>query len=308
MKPHGIMFHHFHGGLHPAGQGSITSEDLENLLKWLRRRHRLLNASDFYDAALAGNLSERDICLTFDDSLLSQYELAAPVLADEDVTAFYFVYSSAFTDNPDMLEVFRYFRSTQYEDFDGFCEDFMTQAELMFGHKVRTGLVGFKPEMYLKEYSFYSDNDRLFRYVRDHVLTSIEYESAMRELMEKRDFRVDEALNVLFMKPSHLVSLRDGGNIVGLHSHSHPLNMDALAEPEQRYEYQTNYSFLSGVLGEPTTSMSHPCGRYSGKTLQILIDLGIRLGFRSNMKLPPDAQLLEIPRDDHSVVFKRMQS
>ena len=32
----GIMFHHFHGKNHPVGQGSISDNDLDQMIAWLK--------------------------------------------------------------------------------------------------------------------------------------------------------------------------------------------------------------------------------------------------------------------------------
>ena len=308
MKTHGIMFHHFHGGTHPVGQGSISAEDFCEMLDWLRQKYRVLDASSFYQAAVSGTLTDEDTCLTFDDSLLCQYEIAAPILADEGLTAFYFVYSSAFTDEPDKLEVYRYFRSTEYADFDGFCDEFVSQARICYPEIVTSALQGLDPDMYLAEFTFYSRNDRLFRYIRDRVLTSDQYSNVMAELMEAHHFKVREVLPMLFMDSSHLVKLANDGNVIGLHSHTHPTNMDTLGVADQRKEYQTNYDFLSSTVGQEPTSMSHPCGRYTRETLQILSDLGVRLGFRSSLSIPDAPSPLEVPREDHANILARMRS
>lgn len=308
MKSHGIMFHHFHGGMHPAGQGSISADELGDMLKWLRRNYRILDAIDFFQAALGGNLNDEDTCLTFDDSLLCQYEIAAPIIQQEGLTAFFFVYSSAFTNEPDMLEVYRYFRSTEYPDFDSFCDEFMALAHLQYERIVANALKDFDPAYFLSEFPFYSRNDKLFRYVRDSVLTKEQYSSIMAGLMELRDFQLSEALPLLFMNSSHLVKLRKDGNIVGLHSHTHPTNMDALAPGHQRDEYTANHAFLSSVVGEAPASMSHPCGRYNADTLRILNDLGVQLGFRSSLSISEAPSLLEIPREDHANILARMRA
>lgn len=305
---HGIMFHHFHGGNHPPGQGSISAEELRKMVRWLRSRYEILNAQDFYNMALARTLTEKDICLTFDDSLRCQYDIAAPVLAEEGLTAFYFCYSSAFTDHPDMLEVYRFFRSTEYPDFDSFCDEFMKVTSALYEAQIAESLRDFDPDSYLKEFPFYSTNDRIFRYVRDRILSSDQYAQIMNILIANHSFDVTEVLPRLFMSAEHLVELRDQENVIGLHSHSHPINMEALSPGDQYVQYASNHAYLQSILAEAPTSMSHPMGRYTSDTLQILSDLGVLIGFRSSLSIPRALSLLEIPREDHANVLKRMSA
>jgi hypothetical protein len=120
----GIMFHHFHGKNHPIGQGSISDNDLDQMIAWLKKDYEILNIEEFFQKALAGRLTTKETCLTLDDSLLCQYEIALPVIESHGLTALFNVYSSAFSGKPDPLEVYRYFRSVSYKNFDDFFDGF----------------------------------------------------------------------------------------------------------------------------------------------------------------------------------------
>jgi hypothetical protein len=74
---------------------------------------------------------------------------------------------------------------------------------------------------------------------------------------------------------------------------------------EQLYEYRSNFNHLTALLGEPPAAVSHPCNSYDGRTLSILNDLGIRLGFRSDMA-PGPFSLLEMPREDHAHLIQKV--
>lgn len=306
VDAHGIMFHHFHGSGHPVGQGSISADDLVRMLAYLQQRYNLLPAQDFATTALAGTLQDIDICLTFDDALLCQYEIAAPVLERAGVTAFYFVYSSVFTNSPDLLEVYRFFRSTRYEGFDDFCDNFMQNARQLYPDQLAPGLSGFDPSTYLIDCPFYSTNDRLFRYIRDRLLAKDQYNSVMNRLMEQRSFVIQEAIPLLYLRPEHLLDLQSKGNIIGLHSHSHPLSMRDLTVADQRTEYTINAQFLTDTLGESPRTVSHPMGSYNAQTLAVLRDLGVEVGFRANRSIRQASSLLEIPREDHANILSRM--
>lgn len=125
--------------------------------------------------------------------------------------------------------------------------------------------------------------------------------------MSDHGFEVERVLPLLFMSPVHLLDLRNRGNVVGLHSHTHPLDMEALPVGAQHGEYAANHAFLESVLFEAPTSMSHPMGRYNSDTLEILSDLGVLVGFRSSLRIRHAPSLLEIPREDHANVLERMR-
>ena len=72
-----VMLHHFHDGRrHLPSQGSIDAGQFAALLDYLRVHRRLLSAPEYLERALSGALTPEDTCLTVDDALLSQYEIA----------------------------------------------------------------------------------------------------------------------------------------------------------------------------------------------------------------------------------------
>ena len=91
---HGIMFHHFHDDKnHLRGQGSISKDDFVNLLKFIGKEN-ILNAEDFLNRLKEKKLKENNICLTFDDCLKCQFDIAFPVMEDLNIKAFFFIYSN----------------------------------------------------------------------------------------------------------------------------------------------------------------------------------------------------------------------
>ena len=123
MIPHGLMFHHFKDDRHKGGQGSISAEVFARLLMSIGL-DRILSASEWCSRADEGTLKQDDLCLTFDDSLLCQFDIAVPVLEHFNKTAFWFVYSSVFQGVEEPLEIYRYFRTTHYAHLDDFYDEF----------------------------------------------------------------------------------------------------------------------------------------------------------------------------------------
>ena len=124
----------------------------------------MIGAEEYISRAKNGSLQNSDVCLSFDDALKCQYDIALPILKDFNIDAFFFVYSSAFTENPDYLEIFRLFRNTIYEDLNDFYAEFLqTSAEDL------SYLQGIIINISMK-YSFPSvlraESDKWFRYLR----------------------------------------------------------------------------------------------------------------------------------------------
>ena len=305
---HSVMFHHFHDAVHAPAQGSLNADEFREMLTWLKHRFNTLSADDYASRFLSGKIDENDICISFDDALRCQYDIAVPILEELGLRAFFFVYSSAFSDDPDKLEIYRYFRTCEFSSVDEFYAiftEFVRRTdEAQYAERYRA----FKSADYLANFPFYTENDRWFRYLRDQVLGPAEYGNVMKDLMQNRNFDIEAAKSALWMTEEQLTDIHNKGHTVGLHSYSHPTQMSKLTETEQHSEYSRNYQHLSALLSpESITSMSHPCGDYGEETLKILRDLGMQIGFRSNMAIKEIKSALEIPREDHANVFKEMR-
>ena len=303
----GIMFHHFHGKNHPVGQGSISANDLDQMIAWLRKDYEILNIEEFFQKALAGKLTTKETCLTLDDSLLCQYEIALPVIESHGLTALFNVYSSAFSGTPDPLEVYRYFRSVSYKNFDDFFGDFFIMIKERFSSDYVKGMSRFSREREIYDgFPFYTENDKVFRFFRDKILGPSNYNQIMIDLMNKKKFDTSVVPTKVFMTVPQLEQLNRKGHTLGLHSDTHPTQIQSLSKEAQVREYTTNYDFLENITGTGATIVAHPCGQYSETTLEILHQLEVGVGFRSSLNIPFAKSLLEIPREDHSNILKNM--
>jgi peptidoglycan/xylan/chitin deacetylase (PgdA/CDA1 family) len=246
------------------------------------------------------------LCLTFDDNLRCQFDVALPVLRRQGITAFWFVYTSVLQGNLERLELYRLFRTLHYPAVERFYDAFFAAVFASgLGAAAAERLHGFRPADYLREFPFYSDADRSFRFVRDEVLGEPRYFEVMDGMMAARGVNPRELSRELWMDEAALRTLHGQGHVIGLHSHTHPTRLGELPAEQQRNQYATNHAILSGILGEKPTAMSHPCNSYSADTEPILRSLGIRVGFRANMAQARHG-MLEHPREDHANLLRRM--
>jgi len=303
---HSIMFHHFHNDKHLPAQGSLSSSDFSEMLDWLGNNFNLIGAKEYLNRFEKSLLTDNDICLSFDDALLCQYDIAIPILQERGIDAFFFVYSSIFSGTPDNLEVFRYFRTNNFQDIDDFYSQFFKLVEVEFGRELEQHRSKYQKLSYLNDFPFYTENDRWFRYLRDQVLGTVNYEKLMLHLMASKKFVPSEIIKDLWMSEEDLKEIAKQGHLVGLHSYSHPTQMSKLSYQEQYKQYKKNLEHLNDVVGE-VVCMSHPCGDYNDDTLKILNEMGIRIGFRSSVSETMIKGKFEIPRDDHANIYKAMQ-
>ena len=305
---HAVMFHHFHGKLHSKIQGSINQNELIEIILFLKQNYNLINANYYSEKVFENKLEKNDICLTFDDALKCQYDIAFPILEEFKLTAFFFVYSSPFFKNPDYLEIFRYFRNNCFININDFYSHFFNL--LIEDKSINYFLIKkkFNNLNYLSSFPFYTSEDRWFRYLRDLILGKEKYNEIMLKMINLKGFNIKDSCKNLWMSSDDISTLQSSGNVIGLHSFTHPTMMEKLSCKEQESEYFRNLQHLKKDLKiNNIISMSHPCGKYNKNTLHILNKLGIKIGFRSSLSIKHIKSNLEIPREDHSNILKIMR-
>lgn len=301
------MFHHFHNDFHPKSQGSIDRKQFEKILNFLEKKFNLLGAKEFSRKTIEGKLDKNDIVLSFDDALKCQFDIACPVLSERNISSFFFIYSSPFKNEPDLLEVYRYFRHTCYKKVNFFYDDFFDIVKKNNIKKYNLCLKKFNEINYLKNYKFYTNKDKWFRYLRDKYLGGSQYAKIMSHLMKENNFVKEQHYEKLWMNENDIKKLHKMGHIIGLHSYHHPTLMENKSYDDQKNEYSKNLNHLETIFGKNQIySMAHPCGSYNDDTLKVLKELNIKIGFKSNMNTKINESNLEIPRQDHANILSKL--
>lgn len=279
---HGLMFHHLHGGAHPAVQGSVSLDAFQRILD--QHQDRLLRAEDFLAWHERGEL-EDEVCVTFDDGLRSQ-ELALPVLAERGLTAFFFPYTAPLIGVVSRLELYRWVRTQQYGSVEAFYAEWRQRV-----HPETP------PAEYLADRAYLTRSDREYRWWRDWRSTREEYEAVMDAFIGPQ-------------RPSHLAlwfsapeirQLATAGHLVGNHTHTHPTIIAGLTHEQQELEYVTAHWILEGVLGTTPRVVSHPSNAVTGYGIGVLQRLGYTLGFTAT---PGDADTLQMPRENSAELVR----
>lgn len=306
MTTNAIMFHHFHDDNHLSSQGSISSQEFRSLLHFVGIKN-ILPAKEWLHQVKEGLIADK-ICLTFDDGLRCQYDVAFPVMLELGLTAFWFAHTGPMTGLKDTLEIYRHFRTVAFNSMEQFYVAF-DQACLNspLATRVTAGLMGFDPKTYLSQYSFYTVGDRRFRYLRDRVLGPKNYEIIMDTMIAAKGFDITKLNDKIWLTMDHLRQLHADGHVLGLHSHNHPTCMTNLPPEKQEEEYITNARYLRGVTNAKPEVIAYPCNSYNAETLKFIARMGVQVGFRSDKVSPSDC-ILEIPRTDHIEIIQQMAS
>lgn len=306
------MFHRFHhAGDKPTGQGSITAEQFEKMLLFVGVNN-IISPDDWMLRLKNNALQQNDLCITLDDSLKCQYEVCLPVLEKYDLKAFWFIYSSVFDGEYMKYEIYNCFAMQNFSSMDAFFKAFFEKCGSSIMRKLESDIF----QNYAKKTHalcpFYTEYDLKFRFIRNALLSKEEFECINDQMIMESGSTLSEFAKILWLSIEELKWISSKGHCIGLHSYSHPFQMEKLSSLEQRNQYLKNYDHIKQICGDiPLTSMSHPVNSYNDDTIEILKNMGITCGFRSNMQAPADTinpNCLELAREDSTNIIKMMES
>ncbi len=299
------MFHHFHDDkLFLNSQGSINAYQFQSIINFVKKKVQILSPYDF-KKNLKNRKPEKATCITFDDGLLSQYKIAKPVLDSLNIKAFFFVYSAIWDENFEtpLLEFFRDFRHNFKGGIENYYKSFFIEASNILNKNSNDISV---PKDYLIDCPFYTYNDKKYRFFRDFILTPIQYINTVKKMLDLYKYSLVENRERLFMSLNNLLDLVSQGHDIGLHSNTHPTDMNRLKNQEIDQEYNFCYSFLEKNLKIKPTSVSYPCGIFNSQTQKTAKKLNLEVGFAASLTQYPFKKLnpLLLPREDHINILK----
>jgi peptidoglycan/xylan/chitin deacetylase (PgdA/CDA1 family) len=284
------MFHHLHDDKkYKKGQGSVSSKEFYKIIDFVGEKN-ILDAPEFINRLKERKLSSKNVCLTFDDGLKSQYDLASPILKSLNKKAFFFTPSEIFTNKNQKLEMYRYFRTNFFKNIEDFSKEFFAIVENSLKLNIdkaikekQLKIFGYPIKKWKEKFPYFSDNDIKFRIVRDSILSEKKYDLIMEKFLKKYKFKKKEVLSKIFFTKENVKKLHSYGHIIGLHSHSHPTMISNMSYKNQKIEYELNKKYLENITSHTIKAMSHPCGSYNFNSLKILKKLNIEIGFKQIM-------------------------
>ncbi len=277
-----INFHYFHDDEHIPCQGSFSKSQFDKILDNIQKDYTLISPHQCLERLEKGIFTDEYAAISFDCGLKSQFDIARPVLNERGVTAFWFLYTLSLKE-PVKIEKYHHFRFYCYKSIEDFYNEYIAVVNTLYGIEtiaaaeneiLETNFLGWS--------SYYTSQDKLYKYLRDHVLGCQRHDAVMARLIKNKKYNINEHKAKLFLTRENIETLYSTGNVIGLHTHTHPNDIGSMSPADQRIEYQTNKEILESIITEPVIVMSHPCNSYNDSTIQVLKDLGIKFGFRSN--------------------------
>jgi len=305
MKAFGLMFHHFHDETtHKKTEGSISKSQLKKIL--INFKRNIVTPEEFLNQIFQKKykIKKRMVCLTFDDSIKSQIDVALEVLEDLKLKGFFFSNSFQYENKIGLLECCRYFRNNYFPNIEKFYELFLKNLKKNFSEKRINTFLKLNKKYFIKWKKispFYSNKDLEFRLLRDFFLNKDQYNDQLIELFNLKGFNYKKKSENLHFSKKDLAILSYNGHEIGLHSHSHPIPITDLPLKDLQDEYVKNYNILKKIIKKEILSMSHPNGYFNINCKIVLKNLGVKIGFANNeIGSKKKLNLFNIPRIDHT--------
>lgn len=303
MNP--IMFHYFHDeGSACKADGSVSEKTLCRVIE--NKSIKILDVSVWLDKFSKNKLSTNETCITIDDALFEQGEIALPVLDSYNIESLINVTSYNFRANKgyECFETHRVFRRDYYIDNEDYYSHYFNVAKRYID--LDLDLERKFIENYLSGSVFYSFNDRLYRYLRDVAIPAY-HDSILKLMMDEKKVNVCTVNDSLWMNVSNLRKA-SAKHMIGGHSNEHSTQMDSLSEQEQFDSYFQNKVLLESELGCAVQAVAYPCGKYNQFTEKVMKDLSIKYGFLATLdshRFGTIDPMLSIPRIDSTDFIKK---
>lgn len=270
-----IMCHYFHDNKkYKKVQGSIDINKVEKI--FLDVKYNVISVDKYMRKLESGQLKENEICFTFDDGLKEQYELAYRLLKKYNVRGLFNINTLPLVGEVDKLELYRYYRNYCCKNLEDFYEKFFNQVKIFLKSKYEEICLNLDFNKYLEKSKFYTYSDRKFRYFRDEILKE-NYINIM-DILIKNEINIKYDNLNLWMNEQELKELSREGHLIGLHTHSHPTNLDKLTYEIQKNEFKKNKEILEAITKKQVEIVAYPCGKYNDETFKIMKELKIKYG------------------------------
>ena len=205
-----IMFHHFHSKNNNYIMNGSFSE--KKFIKILKKK-------------------EKKQIFTFDDGLKSQYKIASKHLEKYKLKGIFFINSFQFEklksiDN----ETVKFIIKKKFKTDTDFYKIFFKHPLIK---KINFNYLNIKKEK--NKYSFYSNEDIKFRYVRDNYQKN--YQVIISNILKNYKIDLNSILKKIYLSKNEIFKLSKKHEI-GLHSHSHINNCDELNYKKQYNDFK----------------------------------------------------------------------
>lgn len=209
-KPLMLMFHHFHNIKDTKYvNGSCSTTNLENIILKIGKENII--DFDLWIEKYNNNTLKSEICFTFDDGLISQYKYALPILEKYNIKVKWSIITNTLNNNNINLEELKYIESL-YDNKKEFYDLFKSKIKKKYSITIAKN--------YRNDILFYTDEDRIFKYLRDKICNNDD----LNDIIKSFNIKIPH----LFINNNMLNDIINKQHTISNHTHNHLLNFSDL--------------------------------------------------------------------------------
>ena len=280
QKNIGILFHHFNQN--KKYYDSPGSLDKNKFFKFIKKYKDLITRPEKF----LKETNNKKICLTFDDGLKCQYDIALPILEEFKIKSFFFVFTYPHEKTDLTIETIRYFRYKYFLNQKLFYKTLFRNIEDVKSVKLnKLNLFNEKIISHYKKHSpYYNLLDIKFKILRDNFLTNLEYNQIIASMIKQKKIDLKKLNKKLYMSKKEIKKISDLNHMVGLHSHYHNHKIHEHSYMQEFKDYKKNKLILEKIIKKKIITCSYPFGNFTINSEKILKKLKIKYAFCKNNK------------------------
>lgn len=242
----------------------VTTSQFEQQIQFLLRCYRPLRVEDFYEPG--GNIAG-GFLITFDDGFRNNYRYALPILKKYGLQGCFFITTHLINSREFLWteQVTRLLEKTRRQKLEVKLERLHSFPLSVPGQRERASLA-------IRKYLKVTPPRR-----RQEILAHLKAQLSDVPLTMQRE----EEERYLFMTWDEVREMVRAGQVVGSHTHTHPM-LATLSEEESLGELHVSRKLIEQQTGQPCLTMSYPNGErenYSEVQIRQLKQLGYRCAF-----------------------------
>lgn len=217
---------------------------------------------------------EGKVILTFDDAMRCHYDFVFPELIRRGLWGIFYVPTAPYIGDI-ILDVHRIHHLCG--GFSG--PDLLNIALSLVSEEMipYDKIQQFRNQTYMRQQNTVgvSEFKRLMNYFIDYKYRT----SVIDKIADDLGFSFSK--NVFYVPYEKLVEMKQGGMVIGAHSHSHPV-MSKLSASEQKNEIQKSFSILANLVETNHKTYCHPYGgfhSFNKDTIDVLSNEGVSYSF-----------------------------
>ena len=253
---------------------SLSTDILEDQIKFLLREYSPITHNELSAFFLGQKeLPKKAFILTFDDGFKQHFNNVYPILKHYNLEGSFFIPTMPLIEQKThFLEKQRVVQYATFEHYSDFLQIFWQECEKKLPKQLRKYTptkYNIANMSYLRQFTFYTDEERYFRFLRDKIIPKEILHDVIDIIFYDRFKNEKNFIKQYYLTPQEIKSMANGGMNIGAHSHSHPY-LTKIGNKDMQQEILQSFDYLEKMVQTKIESFSYPYGIYNEEVIEFM--------------------------------------